>query len=667
MRLGEDPKIAAPKGTHEVGVVVIFGIITTAVAFTPMLGLSGVSGKIWPNIPLIVIPTLLFSLLQSKLILPAHLSYLPAYDPNKEPGPILRIQRLFSRGLESFVDRFYRPALRICLHARYVVLCSFIAVFLIVASLVGLGWIKFQFFPNVEGDVISAKLEMARGVPFEATQRAVRQLETAAQQIRDEYRDNEGNSIVRHMLTSDGTQPFVSGNAMGLEGTPTGSHLGEITMELSPAATRDLSVDDLVDIWRDLAGPVPGAVQLTFQAETAAGGNAIDLELTGTNLDHLEAAAEEIKAALATYPGVIDIASSNRAGNQELKLDILPQAEALNLRLSDVANQVRQGFFGDEVQRLQRGRDEVKVFVRYPREERRSIAQLDTMKIRTQSGDEVPFSEVAVASVGRAESSIQRADRRRSITITADVVQEKTNANEVVAAITSKGLEDASRAEKRVQSSQLAERFPDQLAPEKPVGILTEITKQYPDLKYSFQGEQKDQNQSVQEMGQKAILALLFMYVLMAIPLRSYTQPLIIMSVVPFGLVGAVLGHVIMGFNLSIMSMCGIVALAGVVVNDSLVLVDYVNREVARGKTILEAAWEAGAVRFRPILLTSLTTFAGLTPMLLETDLQARFLIPMAVSLAFGILFATGITLILIPSLYLIQNDVHRLFSRLFS
>ncbi len=336
------------------------------------------------------------------------------------------------------------------------------------------------------------------------------------------------------------------------------------------------------------------------------------------------------------------------------------------MRLQDVAQQVRQGFYGDEIQRLQRGKNEVKVFVRYPQEERRSISDLENMKIRTPGGAEVPFREVARARFGRAYASIQRTDQRRAIRITADVDQTVgANANEVVAALTAGS---AKKTSGQIWRENIAHWFREHLGmepksePEK--GPLTTLQERFPGTSYSFEGEQKDQSQSVTEMGQKFLLAILGIYVLLAIPLRSYFQPLIVMSVIPFGLIGAVVGHVLMGFSLSIMSMCGIVALAGVVVNDSLVLVDYVNRFVAQGHSLVEAAWEAGAARFRPVLLTSLTTFAGLTPMLLETDLQAKFLIPMAVSLSFGILFSTVITLLLVPCIYMMLDDVQQLVKR---
>ncbi|MEM8953798.1 MAG: efflux RND transporter permease subunit [Verrucomicrobiota bacterium] len=667
MRTGEDPKIAAPRGTHEVGVVVIFGILTTVVAFTPMLFLSGVSGKIWPNIPWIVIPTLLFSLVQSKLILPAHLAMLPRIDPKAPVSKFRQFQRRFSNGLEEFVDRHYRPFLARALQHRYVVLTMFVSLLIIVVSLVAFRHIKFQFFPEVEADILTAKVEMPNGVPFEVTREAIKQLENAAFTIRDDYQNNNGDPVWAHMLASSGSQPLQVGfGAVG--GPPISSHLGEVTIELQPASTRSVTALELASEWRNRTGAIPGAVEVTFQAISATAGNAIDLEITGNNIEELEAASAMIREELSKFEGVIDIADNNRRGKREFKLNILPSGEALGLRLNDVARQVRQAFYGEEAQRLQRGRDEVKVMVRYPREEREAVANLHEMKIRTDQGDEVPFLEIADPTLDRSYSSIKRSDRRRAITITADIDKSTgVNANEVVAAITA-GLTPESDFAITIRNFAnwlrgLAGKEPVQ--PEK--GALVKAKEKFPGINYIFQGEQKDQRQSVAEIGSGMLVALIIMYVLMAIPLRSYIQPVIVMSVIPFGIVGAVLGHVIMRTELSIMSMCGIVALAGVVVNDSLVLVDYVNRHRNDGKGIIHAIREAGARRFRPILLTSLTTFAGLTPMLLETDMQAKFLIPMAISLSFGILFATTITLILIPCVYLMLEDVKQFLRRTFS
>ena len=627
MRAGEHPKLAAPRGTHEVGIVVIFGIITTMIAFTPMLGISGVSGKIWRNIPLVVIPVLAFSLLQSKFVLPAHLALLKPIPPREEnPGWFTRFQRIFSDGLENFIDTFYRPALGKFLQWRYVVLVAFISLFMATVGFVAFGHIPFQFFPQVEAEIISTKVRMAPGVPFSETERAIAQVSRAGKQLAEEYQDNEGNSVVHHMLSSAGQFAFIS-DPFAQDANLSASHIGDITLELAPAKLRSVKAADLTARWRELTGPIPGAKEVSFQSLAAGAGNAIDLQISGENLEQLEEAVAQVKETLGTIEGVIDIADSNDAGKREIQLSIKPSAEALGLRLSDLARQARQGFYGEEAQRLQRGRDEVKVMVRFTKEERETLATIENMMIRLPNGNEVPFSEVADVEYGRGYTAIDRADRRRAITITADIDDAipTANANQAVAALES--------------------------------GILREITAKYPGITYSFEGEQKDQRESVAQIGIGFLVSLLGMYVLMAIPLKSYIQPAIIMSVIPFGFVGAAAGHYLMGYEFSIMSMCGIVALAGVVVNDSLVLVDYVNRHRNDGHGVREAAWRAGVKRFRPILLTSLTTFLGLLPMLLETDLQAKFLIPMAISLAFGILFATAITLILVPCLYLILDD----------
>jgi len=668
MRRGEHPRDAAPRGTREVGIVVTFGILTTAMAFTPMLGLSGVSGKIWPNIPLIVIPTLLFSLFQSKLILPSHLACLKPAGEQGDPGPILRFQHIFARGLENFVDRVYLPALNVCLKNRYIVLAAFVSLFIVTVGTIRSGHMKFIFFPEVESDVINAKLKMAEGVSFETTEKVVRLIEEKALQLDEEFSEEVGRPIVKHVLASVGTQPLVEG--MGnIDDTPKETNLGEVTVELISSVDRNgVTGVDIVSKWRELVGPVSGTNELIFATESAAGGNAIDLEIVGNDIEKLREATNIAKAALASYDGVNDLSDSDILGKRELQLAILPAGKALGLRLEDIARQVRQGFYGEEVQRLQRGKDEVKVFVRYPREERTSIADLDNMKIRLPDGSEVPFTEVAAAQFSRSDATIQRTDQRRAIRITADVDKAKgTNATEIVKELTSGNQGHPYLKQWANNLSNWFRSLAGKDSIELPAiekGALTLIEEEFPRVNYSFEGEQKDQAQSVGEMGRKALLALLGMYVLMAIPLRSYIQPMIVMSVIPFGLVGAVIGHLLLGFNFSIMSMCGIVALAGVVVNDSLVLVDCVNRKRREGLSIHDAAWEAGAARFRPILLTSLTTFAGLTPMLLETDVQARFLVPMAVSLSFGILFATLITLILVPAVYLMLEDAGKAHQR---
>lgn len=621
---GEHPSVAAWKGTSEVGTVVVFGVLTTMVAFTPMLGLSGVSGKIWPNIPLVVIPTLAFSLLQSKFVLPAHLALLSPTNREAKVNILFRFQRRIADGLESFVKKIYQPFLGFALTWRYVTATAFVSVLVLTLGVVATGIMQFKFFPDVEGDILSAKVELVQGVPFEETEKVVRRIEAAAVALGKKYETAKGDRVVRHILSSAGTQPFQTGVVVG--GPPTSTHIGEVTVELAPAGDRSITSEQLVEEWRSLSGQIPGVVELSFQAETAASGNAIDVNLSGPDLAMLEAATAYAKEGLGEFSGVIDISDSNRGGKDELRFEELtPAGRAMGFRLEDIALQVRDAFYGNEVQRLQRGRDEVKVMVRYPTADRRTLASLEDMNVRTPAGDEVPLSQVVVMSPGRGPAVIERTDRQRSIKITADV-ETDTNAKEVADGFTAK--------------------------------VLSRIPEEFPGVRFSFEGEQKDQNDSVREIGIGFLAALVGMYVLIAIPLRSYVQPLIIMSVIPFGLVGAIWGHALLGLNLSIMSMCGLVALAGVVVNDSLVMVDYVNRHRQESPSLRGAAIAAGGRRFRAILLTSLTTFVGIMPMILEKDVQGRFLTPMAVSLAFGILFATVITLFLVPAVYLILEDI---------
>lgn len=630
MRLGEHPKEAAWRGTHEVGVVVTFGVLTTAVAFTPMLGVSGVSGKIWPNIPLVVIPVLLFSLIQSKLVLPSHLALLSPSGANRKVGWVSQLQRRVAGGLEWVIEYLYQPAIRCLLQVRYLVLGVFLVSIVLIVGLVGSGRIRTEFFPQVEGDLITVKYELAVGAPFLETQQATELIEERALRVCRQLEQERGEKILANFLASSGTQPLITEFAP--DGPPVATHIGEVTLELTPAVARRTSASEVISAWRAEVGQIPGITSMSYTAQAAGGGNAIDLLLRGDDLDELTAAADFLKEKLADYPGVIDIASSDRLGKLELLLgEPTPRARALGLDTGQIARQVRAALYGEEVQRLQRGRNELKVMVRYPEEDRLSLAALSNLKIRTAAGAEASLPDLVSLELGRGADEIRRQDRRRAINLTADVDKASgANANETVAAFTEE--------------------------------VLSGLRKKFPGVAWSFEGEQKDQRQSVVEIGLGFVFALLVMYLLMAIPLRSYLQPIIVMSVIPFGIVGAVLGHVLMGLELSIMSMCGIVALAGVVVNSSLVLVDYINRHRLEVSSLNEAVTRAGVQRFRPILLTSLTTFVGLMPMLLETDLQARFLIPMAVSLSFGILFATLITLVLVPSVYLILEDLLRLF-----
>ncbi len=659
MARGEPARTAAPRGTYEVMVVAIFGVFTVVVAFMPMLGVSGVGGKIWRQIPWVVIPTLLVSLIETNLILPAHLSHLGPEKPLEQMNLfvrfIVRIQRAMSALVDRFIRRSYRPFLGFCLRWRYATLAAFMAAFLGVMGAVMGNWIPFRFFPQVEAEVISSKITLPPGVPVEMTQVAVARIEEAARKLNEQYKGNDGQPVIKHMLSTVGAQPFKVGfNPIGASDA---SNIGEVTLELVAAMDRSTPADEIIARWRELTGPIPGAVELGYLSNTSNSGNAIDLFLRGGDIGRLKKAAEFLKDGLSRIEGTADITDSFREGKRESKLDILPQGQALGLTHADLAGQVRQAFYGEEVQRLQRGRDEVKVMLRYPDDERRSLNNMTGMNIRTRTGAEVPFGEVATPSEGRGYSFILRRDRERAVKVSADADKAVPGAsgNTIAEALTRARWEPPANWLSRLLDKM--GHYPEEAA----AGALTDMEAEFPDVQWSFEGEQKDQRENMGEIVKGFFIALLGIYVLLAIPLRSYIQPGIVMSIIPFGIVGAVIGHAVMGFELSIMSMIGIVALSGVVVNESLVMVEYVNRNRRAGRSPLEAAKEAGAARFQAIMLTSVTSFIGVLPIVTETSSQAKFIIPCAISLAFGCLSNLLNTLILVPCNYAILEDIRRL------
>ena len=640
---GEGGLTGSIRGTYQVMVPVVFAVLTTLVAFSPLLFMPGFMGKFFRVIPLIVMPVLLFSLLESLFILPAHLSHLRSPGTARKPWVVSRgwdrFQGIFARGLETFARKFYRRGLEVSLRWRYLTVAVGVTILTISLGAVGAGWLKLVFFPNVESDYVIADLTMPLGVPAEETERAARRIERAALQLKEQIdaeSDGTLGSVFRQIFTSIGEQPMLAQQQRfeGNAAAASESHLAEVNIELAPSEQRTLSSEEIARRWRELTGPIPDAVDLTFNASIFSTGEAINIQFAGPRIEELQQVTEELKARLADYPGVYNVSDSFREGKEEIRLSIKPVAEQLGLTLSDLARQVRQGFYGEEAQRIQRGRDDVRIMVRYPATERRSLGDLESMRIRTPEGTEVPFSTVAVADYGRGYASINRVDRRRTINITADVDSSQANENEIMAEVTA--------------------------------SVLPSILSNHPQITYSLEGTQNEQRESFQGLGKAFAFAVLAIYALLAIPFKSYVQPFIVLSAVPFGLVGAIWGHLIMGMDLSVLSLCGMVALTGVVVNDSLILVDYVNRNVRTGIPLFEAVRTAGVARFRPIILTSLTTFAGLTPLLLETSVQAQVLIPMAVSLGFGVLFATLITLLIVPCSYTILEDLKVLFARIF-
>ena len=639
-RSGDGPG-GAVRGASEVSLPVVFAVLTSVVAFLPMLGVPGATGKVMGVVPLIVIPCLLWSLVESLWILPSHLSHWRPKEDLASDGWHLwrRFQSAFARGLDDFIRRAYRPVLRMALEWRYLTAAVAMATLLITGGLVGMGALRFIFFPEVESDFVSAAVTMPPGTPAEVTARAVVQLEEAAEKMRLELESRSGQGgMVRHIFSAVGEQPFLLGqrrNAGIVAQRETFSHLGEVTLELAPAEERTVSSAEMATLWHELVGGIPDAVELKFTATLFAPGEDINIQLTGAHLQDLQEVAGALKQILGEYAGVSEIADSYRIGKEELKLHIKPAAELLGLTQADLARQVRQAFYGEEAQRLVRGRDEIKVMVRYPAAERRSLGDLEDLRIRTADGTAVPFLEVAEVVRGRGFATIRRVNRNRTINVTADVDSAQATPADIIASLRNE--------------------------------VLPDLAATYPGVHATFEGQQAEQRETLGGLQRGFVMALILIFALLAIPLRSYLQPLIIMSAIPFGLVGAIWGHLLIGLDLTILSMFGLVALTGVVVNDSLVMVHFINRRVGAGDDLQGAVRQAGVARFRPILLTSLTTFAGLSPLMLERSMQARFLIPMAVSLAFGVLFATFITLLLVPASYLILEDLKSLPRRIFA
>jgi multidrug efflux pump subunit AcrB len=628
---GKPIRQAIKDGTTEVLVPVVFAVLTTIAAFLPMLGLPGTYGQFSRNIPLVVIACLCFSLVESLFVLPSHLRHLKVEtkDPVGWNRLWLAFQSIFTRGLEKYIRFIYKPSLDVLLRWRYLTLAVAATTFFLTVGMVAAGWLKFTFFPKIDADNVSCALTMPIGTPSETTQSALNRITKAVEQLKSEFEKKPG-SVIRHTLSTLGSQPYriqQSRNSGGnLLGTRPVSHMGEVTLELTPSEDRSIGSRKIADRWRELVGKIPDAIELSFTGDLVSSGADINLQLTSPDIAVLRAARQEVKDMLASYPGVYDLSDSFRVGKKEVHLRLKPSAESLGLRQVPLSRQVRQAVYGEEAQRVQRGRDDVPVMVRYPDKDLKSLYAIEDMRVRFAGGDEVPLSSVASVSFSRTLAEIKRSDRNRAVTVTANVDKDKGDQEKILRDL--KG------------------------------SFLPQLKARYPGLNFSFEGTQREQRSFMEGMKEQAIFSIILIFILLAIPFRSYLQPLIVMSVIPFGIVGAVWGHILLGMDLTMMSLIGLLALSGVVVNDSLVVVDFINRARRKGANLHRAVREAGIQRFRPILLTSATTFAGLSPMLLEKSLQARFLIPMAVSLGFGIVFSTVITLVLVPCLYLVLEDV---------
>lgn len=631
---GENQLEAALKGTLDVYIPVTFGVLTSVAAFIPLIIIPGHMGRFFGVIGVTAIICLIFSLIESQLILPGHLAHRRTQSKKGVSNSAVRtwtaLQKKISTKFEHFSEFGYGRALRRSIEWRYTTAAVALSIVILTAALLASGRMRYQFFPAVEGDIVYASLTMAQGVPVETTQKAVEKILDATAGLAEELRQEFGQEIILYTVSSVGKQ-FGRNGPPDLSIKHGGAHLAEVSLQLIPATERTIDASGVGNRLRDRVGPIPDATDLSYISDAFSAGNAIDIELTGGNVEVLTQAAAAVRQRLSEYRGMTDISDSFRAGKQEVKLTLLASARPLGLSQIDLARQVRQAFYGEEAQRIQRGKDDVRVMVRYPESERRSLGALEEMRIRTPDGTEVPFAAVADARLGRGFASIRRSERRRVVNVTG-------------------GLDRATSTPDRVLGD-LEKDLPDLLRP-------------FPGVEYEFGGEQREQRQAGAGLVRGFALALLLIYCLLAIPLKSYLQPLIIMSVIPFGAVGAILGHLIMGWDIVFFSVLGIVALSGVVVNASLVLVHSVNTRRNEGIGFLDAVIGAGTTRFRPIVLTSLTTFLGLVPLMFEPSVPARPLVPMAIALGYGVLFASAVTLFLVPSAYVILDDLIALAQR---
>jgi multidrug efflux pump subunit AcrB len=604
---GYAPLDAAVKGTKEMAMPVTFSILTNIATFMPLYFMPGTMGKIFQVIPVVVSIVFLVSLFESLFILPAHLRALKHKERHGLWLWIHTKQQHFSHAFRLWVRKRYGGFLYYVLHHRALTIITAISMLILTLGFAMSGRMGMQMFPKTEADFSVAKFALPFGTPVEQTQAVGNRLLRSAQKTADE--SGHAKQLLIGMYANVGSN---------------GGHAGDVTVYLAPPDIREkiMSTNEFTNRWRENFGEMAAIDTIKFQADMGGpgSGSALSIELNHRNLRELQHASEELALKLQDYSSVKDIDSGYAQGKEQLDFVVLPYAKRLGLEAKDIARQIRNAFYGAEVIRQQRGRNEIKIMVRLPKQERSSQYNLKTLLLKTPSGVDVPFYDAVTVSRSKAYSKIDRRNGRRVLTVSADVTP-RSRAGEIISDLKQK--------------------------------TLPQLMQKYPGLKVSFEGRQADMRESAGSLKLSFLLALLVVYAMLAIPFQSYIQPLIVMISIPFGIIGAIFGHLIMGYSLSMVSMLGIVALSGIVVNDSLVLINQANvLQRNSDKNALEVVHEAAISRFRPILLTTLTTFGGLMPMMLETSKQAKMLIPMALSMGFGILFATLITLVLVPALY---------------
>jgi len=621
-QLGMPPLAAAIAGAREMAVPVTFAILTSIAAFSPLFFVPGTMGKVFQFIPWVVVGVLVISLVESFVVLPAHLGHLKTETPSWAV-PFARVQKRVDQLLTSFSGNVYRPFLEWALGVRYATLSVAIAALILTIGLIAGGVVPFRFFPDLEGDVVTVTARLPVGAPVAQTEAARQALEEGADAARDEL----GRATVVGMFTRLGEGPPAGGPAPVQD---KGGHIVSVEVNLVPTAERAFTAEGFASIWRTKMRAIPGVDAIVFNTSSGPGaGAAVDVQLRHRETDVLAQVSTEVTESLRTFDQLTNVENGYAGGKARLDIKLLPHARTLGLTTVDVARQLRASFFGAEAVREQRGRDELKVMVRLRESERESEQDLTDLRIKAPNGALVPLAYIAEIVRTRAPTEIKREDGSRIVNVTA----------KLAAGVSS----------------------PQPVLDELRANVLPALRERHPGLEVDLVGAQRAQQEAFASLGQNFLFALFIIFALLAVPFKSYLQPLIVMSAIPFGIVGAVLGHLLLGFEMSIISMMGIVALSGVVVNDSLVLIDAANMKRAEGIGPLPAIVWAGARRLRPILLTSLTTFFGLMPIIFETSVQARFLIPMAISLGFGVAFATGIALVVVPALYMVLEDARTL------
>jgi multidrug efflux pump subunit AcrB len=604
---GEPGAKGAIDGARGVLKPVMYAVISTMIFFSAMFFLPGDMAHSAISIPVVVILALTFSLVECLWILPAHLAHMPPPRPARHAwlAALERLRLRFATGMTDFAHNTYRPFLERCLRANLLVIAIFLVALLLSLSLYAGGWVRTAFFPSIANDYVVANVNLPEGGAYKDTLRVLAQIEGAAVQLKADYNAAANGPLIGH----------INSRASGSE-----------VRVMVEAVSDSVDVRELADRWRELIGDPGNVENFDLRYTVNDRGKPISLVLSASSVDDLRVVSQELRIALEAYPGVHNVNDTFETPREEIVLDVKPAAENLSVTLADLARQVRQAFYGAEAQRIPRTREDVRVMVRYPEKERLAVENLSDMRVRTPAGDEVPFDTVAQVNYQPGYLTIERLDRKRTLETTADVLAGVTTPRAVVKDIVSK-------------------RMP-------------EWKERYPGLDIGLDGELEEESDFMGALLSNMALAMLIIYALMAIPFRSYFQPLLVLTAVPFGIMGAIFGHVILNWEISVFSFLGVIACAGVVVNDNLVLIDRINQLRARGHAVFESLLQGAEDRFRPIILTSLTTFVGLLPIMSETSLQAQFLIPMATSLAFGVLFATGVTLLLVPSLYLLGEQI---------